>query len=352
MLNIHPIILEDILSIISEENIQWEKLRGKTVLITGAGGLIGSYLVYTLLCLNDVKEFGVTIVALVRNWEKIKRQFQDILGRDDLIFVRQGVEDPFSYDGEIHYIIHAASPTDPQSFVMDPVGTMKTNAFGTYNLLEYSRTTNLDGFLYISSREIYGSSPIGNDSCSETDMGVVDPISIRSCYPESKRFCETLCSCYCYQYNVPGRIVRLNHVYGPTYTFTGGRVWCDFVLSVIMNEDIPLKSDGKMLLSFTYISDAVPGIFFALLNGTEIVYNIANNSEIISVRDLAELVASLFPEKGISVSVIDSHGISGYSKIKVPFLDSTKIEMLGWKPMCSLKEGFMRTIRYGQDLCE
>lgn len=347
MLTVHPTILEDVLSITRDSQIHWEKLRGKTVLVTGASGLIGSYVVYTLLCLNDREKMDITVIGLVRNRTKAERQFSTLLDRSDFLLLVQQVEDNISYHDVVHYIIHTASPTSPRSFVTDPIGVIKANTFGTNNLLEYSCTSHLEGFLYISSREIYGESVSEMEHCSENEYGVVDPVLIRSCYPESKRLGETLCVCYCSQYNLPVKIVRLAHVYGPDYNLDNGRVWGDFVTSVITNQNIVLKSEGLTRLAFTYVSDAVSGIFLVLLNGTEMVYNISDTSEILSVYDLAEMILSLVPDNTLRIVQDLSSDTSGYLKNKVPFLDATRIKMLGWKPHITLKEGFSRTIYYG-----
>ena len=107
-----------------------------------------------------------------------------------------------------------------------------------------------------------------------------------------------------------------------------------------------MKSEGLMELAFTYVSDAVSGIFFALLNGGELVYNVGNSSEIIRVRDLAEMVAGLYPEKGLKVVYDISSGVMGYLANKVAFLDETKLKQMGWKMRFDLKKGIKRTIRY------
>jgi len=344
MLSLHPIILEDVESIAAEDKIHWDKLQGKTALITGASGLIGSYLVYTLLCLNETRGLGITVLGLVRNREKAERQFASLLGRSDFHLIVQDVTAPISYEGNVQYIFHAASQASPKYFIQDPVGTIAANTTGTHNLLEFARIKNAEGFLYLSSREIYGE-PVGKKRfTAENEYGIVDPTLVRSCYPESKRLSETLCTCYQHQYGIPAKIVRLSHVYGPDYVMDNGRVWGDFVMNVIRGEDIVLKSEGLMELAFTYVSDAVSGIFFALLNGDELVYNVGNSSEIVRVRDLAEMVAGLYPEKGLKVVYDIPAEATGYLANHVAFLDASKLCGLGWVTHVKLTDGFKRII--------
>ncbi|HJJ28594.1 MAG TPA: NAD-dependent epimerase/dehydratase family protein [Methanocorpusculum sp.] len=343
MEGLHPIISDDIRRVVRDDKINWEKLSGKTVLITGASGLIGSYLVFTLLCLNDERNLGIKITGLVRNRSKAEQRFGKILEREDFTLQVQDVICPLPKELKADFIIHAASQASPKYFISDPVGTISANTAGTQNLLEYARTHSISGFLYLSSREIYGEPVFDTEFISENEYGVVNPVLVRSCYPESKRLAETMCSCYASQYHIPAKIVRLTHVYGSDLNINNGRVWGDFLTNVAHGEDIVLKSDGKMRFAFTYVSDAVSGIMYVLLNGNDFVYNVGSK-EILSIRELAEICTQLRPEKNIKIRYNISEDDQGYLKNRVAFLDCSAAEKLGWSAVVPVKEGFSRVL--------
>lgn len=234
-------------------------------------------------------------------------------------------------------------------FMENPIGVISVNVSGTWNLLELAREKAVEGFLFLSSREIYGETLSEKRFIKEDDYGAVNPILVRSCYPESKRMAENLCSCYSHQHSVPMRIARLGHVYGPEYSLSSGRVWEEFIQMAVSGKDIVLNSDGKMELAFTYVSDAVSGLFFVLLNGDELVYNISDTSEIVTVRGLAELVVSLCPEKELKVVVDIPEDRSGYLQNRVLFLDSKKITELGQENKIHLSIGVGNTLDYHKD---
>ena len=229
----------------------------------------------------------------------------------------------------------------------DPVGTITANACGTLSLLEYTRNHN-SVFLYLSSREIYGNTFLDIRCIRETDYGTLDPTLVRSCYPESKRLSETLCSAYSHQYGVVTKIARLAHTYGPDWPLGGGRVWGDFLLNEICGENIILKSDGGSELSFMYVADAVSALFFILLNSSEQVCNVSDSTGVVQVRELAKLVSNLHPEKGLqAVFEVSNNGCNSTSKMDI--LDTTKIENLGWKPLVPLPHGLLRTSKVFMD---
>lgn len=342
------IIVEEDLKFITATNLPWDKLEGSTILISGANGFLASYLVEALLYLNENKLTSkLKIIALVRNKEKALKRFAHYENREDLKFVVQDVCTPLSLPDKIDYIIHSASQASPKYYRSDPVGTFLPNVLGTHNLLMEGTLKQVKNFLFFSSGEIYGAMGVGGNSIEENDVGKVDPAKIRSCYAESKRAGETLCLSWFQQYALPVNIIRPFHTYGPGFALDDGRVYADFVSNVINNHNIVLKSDGKDLRAFCYVADFVVGALLVLLKGLPgEIYNLGNPSAVLSIRDLANLVAGLYPEKKLKVivqnrDVNDQYLVSEFNVI-CPSIE--KIIQLGWKPAFDAKTGFKRTI--------
>lgn len=317
------IFQEDINNIIWDGGDMWDKLSGCRVLVTGAAGLIGSYLVKTLLRIP-----GCKVVALVRDKNKIDCK--------DLEVIEQDVSEPILVDGDVDYIIHAASLASPKYISTDPVGTILPNVIGTNNLLALAHKNKSKGFLFVSGGEVYGTGQL-NTPTKESGYGALDPMSVRSCYAESKRAGEALCACYRAQYGVNAIVARLAHTYGPGVKRDDGRVFADFVYNIIDGKNIQLNSDGSAIRSFCYISDAVLGLFTVLLKGESRAYNICNENACISIYDLAVTLADIY-----------HIGVKAYSDRKDPLskscLDSTAVRALGWNPQIGIKDGFTRTI--------
>ncbi|MBC7509764.1 MAG: NAD-dependent epimerase/dehydratase family protein, partial [Ferruginibacter sp.] len=217
---------------------------GKTVLVTGAAGFLASYLIDFLLYLNKMDQAQIKIIGLVRNLDKAKKRFANVNHLNFLELIEHDASEPFSTNQQINYIIHAASNASPKYYGVDPIGTAKPNTIGTYWLLELARMKNVSGFLFVSSGEVYGQLPAEKIPILETDFGSVDPTEIRSCYAESKRFGENLCACYSFQHQVPTKIVRPFHTYGPGMPLDDGRVFTDFIRNILNNQDIEMKGDG------------------------------------------------------------------------------------------------------------
>lgn len=339
---IHPVIEED-MQTIHAEAINWEKLSDSVFLISGAYGLIPSYLCRTLIWLNDNMNLKIKVLALARNKEKAHRLFGKLLDREDIHLIIQDVREPVKYDGHINYIIHGASKT--AGFLKDPVGVIGANVIGTERLLDLA-VKKKSRFMYLSTREIYGRSVNDGRLAKENDIGIVDPVEPRSCYAESKRLGEALCVAFRRQFGVESCSVRLDRTYGPCLEIKNGRVWGDFINNVICNQNIILKSNGLDEIVLTYVTDTVTGLFRVLINGTQQTYNISNNAEIITVRGLAEKLCAMYPERNIGVEYKIPKNGGEYLLHQPSFMDTTKIVLIGWKSKINLEQGFRRTVLY------
>lgn len=344
----NPVIQEDLGSIVSAR-LDWQRFSGCTVLVSGASGFLPAYMVETLLYLNEVSMAGtIRIVCLVRDMAKAQERFASYRDRPDLVLIPQDVTASLQVNEPVDYIIHAASQASPKFYGSDPVGTLKANVIGTFNLLELARSNRVKGFLFFSSGEVYGEVNDSQIPTREDDYGYLDPTKVRSCYAESKRMGETMAVSWHHQYGVPTRIVRPFHTYGPGMRLDDGRVFADFVADIVNNRDIVLNSDGSARRSFCYLADATAGFFTVLLNGENATaYNVGNDRGEISILDLAELLVGMFPEKKLRVIKNAGTAPTGYlrSALSRNCPDVSRIHKLGWQPHTSINEGFFRTIR-------
>jgi dTDP-glucose 4,6-dehydratase len=224
---------------------------------------------------------------------------------------------------------------------------MLPNTVGTAALLEAMRySKDPKGMLFVSSSEIYGTVS-SEQGLREDDYGVVNPMALRSCYAESKRAGEAMCVAFHHQHSIPTWIVRPFHTYGPGLTPEDGRVFSDFAYNVLRNEHIVMNSDGMARRAFCYASDAIAGFFTVLLCGEAgMAYNVANARAEMSIMEFAELMANLFPEKGLRVDQRVDTSSSNYlpnlfNRI-VPH--TARLEALGWKTEIAPAQGFKRMI--------
>jgi UDP-glucuronate decarboxylase len=342
----HPIVTED-LEEIAAAALPLDELSGATVLVTGASGILGSYLVEALLHLNDARGARLRVLALARSAAKARARFEHYAGRPDLELLVQDVCAPIAAPGPVDFLVHAASPASPKSYGTDPVGTLRPNVLGTENVLELARAKKARSLLYFSSSEVYGQVDPARVPTKETDVGLVDPMNVRSCYAESKRMAETMCVSWHRQHGVPARVARIYHTYGPRMPLDDGRVFADFVADLVHGRDIVMKSDGSAVRAYCYVADAVRGFLTLLLRGVAgEAYNLANDQAEASVLELAERLVALFPEKKLKVVKKVEAPSPGYMASIVPRTtpDVTKLRALGWAPRHTIESGFRRTV--------
>ena len=341
---INKIINEDAEQII-RENDGLKELYDKSIMVTGASGMIGSYFIYTLVKLNEDYGANIKIIPLIRNPNRLN---EEILNKNYVLPIIQDVTEKIDCKEEVDYIIHAASPASPKIMKEKPVETNFANTLGTANTLMLARVKNVKGYLFISSREIYGQPMENQEYFTEESFGFVNQLVPRNAYAEGKKAAENMCVGFKKEYGINTKIVRLAHTYGPGMSIHDGRVQADFLKNLVNGENILLNSDGSSVRTYTYVSDAVSAIFKVLLKSKDIVYNISDERNEVSIRQLAETMAEISPKKlDLVFNIQDEDKDSGYAPFKFGILSSEKIRNeLGWEAKYSVKEGFKRTYEF------
>ena len=166
---------------------EWEKLNGRTLLITGANGFIASYLINFLLYIKSYKKIDLDIIAVARTKGKVLGALCMKDWSEQIIIIEQDVCSPLNYSGDVDYILHMASNACPVKFKSDPVGTSLPNIIGTHHLLEFARLKKAEEFIFFSTTGVYGHNPAESYPLTESSFGSLDPTIVGSCYLESKR---------------------------------------------------------------------------------------------------------------------------------------------------------------------
>lgn len=316
-----------------------DNLRNKSILITGASGLICSAFIDLLMRYN-IQGVTIKIYAVSRNEEYARKRFEPYWENPLFTFICHDVIEPLSLDITLDYIIHGASNASPKRYATDPVGTMKSNLWGVANLLELAKEKKAR-LLYISSGEVYGEGDCTD--FTEIYSGYVNCLSPRACYPSSKRASETLCVSYKEQYGVDVVMARPCHIYGSDID-RDDRAFAQFLRRVRGGEDVVMKSEGRQVRSYCHVEDCASALLYILLRGLNgNAYNIANRDSVVSIKELAEMIARL---GGVHVvlDIPSNQEAKGYSVIQRAVLDPSKLEHLGWRPRISLEEALKHYI--------
>lgn len=344
------IVLREDVEAILVRDLPWASFSGRRIVVTGAGGFLGGYLVRTLLALHRSGKVSapLQVIAPVRNVERARARLADVASDAQLSLLPWDLN-TIAVPGlaDVHYVIHSASQASPKYYGSDPMGTMLPNTVGTAALLEcLRRSTDPQGFLFVSSSEVYGAVS-SEHGLREDDYGVVDPMSQRACYAESKRAGEALCVAFHHQHRIPTWVVRPFHTYGPGLTPDDGRVFSDFAYNVARYEHIVMNSDGSARRAFCYASDAVAGFFTVMLRGMPgQAYNVANAAAELSVVAFAEMLVGLFPERALQIQRRASTVATGYlaSSVSRVVPDTSRLTSLGWRADIGPEAGFRRMI--------
>ncbi len=343
----NKILKEDFELILSSYGVEFEKLHNAKILITGAYGMITSYLTEFLAYI--AKDFNIELYLQCRNEKKAMHVFRQHVEEDFFHILTFDFERGEIPNIDIDYIIHAASPASTKAFVETPVDVISPNVIGTWNLLQYAKKKKVKKFLLCSSNSIYGEGGIEKTVLTEKDYGIVDPLNERSSYIESKRIAEQMCVAFSKQYEVKTSIIRICHTYGPTFDIENDSRIIPRVIKQILNgEDVVIYRDPNSVIQYTYIADMISAIMLVCLNGeVGVAYNSGGN-EIVKMDDVITWMVnaeSSIKSKLIEKEIDGNYNFSKGKGVNFVKLDNSKLRELGWKQIFNNEEGFSRTVK-------
>ena len=341
----NPLYLEELERMNSVPFLPWTGLEHTSILISGATGLLGSFLVDLLMERNLRLGASCNVYAAGRSAQKAKLRFERWWNHPAFHFLQWDVNEPLRENLHLDYVLHLASNTHPIAYATDPIGTILTNIAGTHNTLEAACRCRAKRFLFASSNEIYGENRGDTELFDESYSGYLDCNTLRAGYPEGKRCGEALCQAYRQQKNMDVIIARLTRSFGPTLLSSDSKALSQFIWNGIRKEDIVLKSEGNQYYSYTYMADAVTGLLTVLLLGEEgQAYNVADASCDIRLKDLAAMVATI-ANTNVIFDLPSQTEQLGFSRATKARLDGHKLAALGWHVTTSLEEGLKKTLQ-------
>lgn len=309
----------------------------KNIVVTGGAGFIGSHLCDALV------EKGYKVICFDNLGTGRMQNLKNIINNKNFKFIKQDIRKPIKLKIPVHYIFHLASYASPPYYQTKSIDTLMTNSLGTYNVLEFARAKK-SRFLITSTSETYGD-PLQHPQ-KETYWGNVNPVGIRSCYDEAKRFAEALVMEYVRKHSLDARIIRIFNTYGPRLQKDDGRVISNFIDQALNNRPLTIYGDGSQTRSFCYVSDQVAGLIAAMfkdgIKGE--VINIGNPGEF-TMMEAAQLIKKI---TGTKSKIVHKPLPKDDPARRKPDISKAK-KILGWQPKVKFEEGLPGTIKWFRD---
>lgn len=322
-------------------------MRNKKILITGASGMITTYLAEFLLFIAE--EYHLDLYLQCRNKKKAENLYEEHLEKAFLHITTFDFENGEVPDIRFDFIVHAASPANTRAFVEKPVEVISPNVLGTWHMLRHAQKTQADKFVFFSSNSIYGEGGTEKKILTESDYGIVDPLSERSSYIESKRLAEQMCMAFWREYKVPIAIIRICHTYGPTFDLQNDmRIIPRVIRQILEGKDIEIYKDPHSVIQYTYVADMVSAILLVLLKGEcGEVYN-AGADDMVQMDDVISWM--VHADENIKVNLIEKEIDKNYhfakgKGVNLIKLSNQKLHQTGWRQLFDHKEAIIQIMR-------
>lgn len=304
----------------------------KTVLMTGGAGFIGSHLCEFLL------NKGYRVIAVDNLVTGDIKNIGHLRSNRNFTYINHDVSKHIVVNEDLDFVLHFASPASPVDYQKIPIQTLKVGSLGTHNTLGLALAKKAK-YVLASTSEVYGD-PLVNPQ-PETYWGNVNPVGIRGCYDEAKRFAEAITMAYRRIHKVDAKIARIFNTYGPKMRINDGRAVPNFISQALRNEPITVYGDGKQTRSLCYISDLVGGIYRLMLSGMDEPVNLGNPEEH-TILEFAELIRDLAKSKSkISFKPLPVDD----PKVRCPDITRAR-KGLNWEPKVKVDEGLKKTIEW------
>ena len=312
------------------------KATTQKVLITGAAGFLGSH-----LCDRFIRE-GYHVIGMDNLITGDLKNIEHLFKLEQFEFHHHDVSKFVNVPGDLHYILHFASPASPIDYLKIPIQTLKVSSLGTHNLLGLAKA-KAARILVASTSEVYGDPKVHPQT--EDYWGNVNPVGPRGVYDEAKRFMEAITMAYHTYHNVDTRIIRIFNTYGPRMRLNDGRVLPAFIGQALRGEDLTIFGDGSQTRSFCFVDDLIEGIYRLLMSDCIYPVNIGNPSEITIMQFAEEILKLTNTKQALILKPLPQDD----PKQRQPDISRAK-KILGWEPKVTRAEGLKITYEYFKNL--